>query len=46
MCVDSDIVRQMLLKDSTMSINSVPCFLLIFIDNYIEKYEGVDGKNG
>ena len=29
-CVDSDIVRQMLLKDSTMSINSVPCFVNIY----------------
>ena len=43
-CVDSEIVREMLKEDKIMSISAVPCFLLIFVNNYIEKYEGEDGN--
>ena len=39
-CVDSQNVREALQKNKNIKIESVPCVLLCYPSNYIEKYEG------
>ena len=45
LCVDNEQVRKKIIKNTQISVLSVPCILLIYQDGGIEKYEGISVFN-
>lgn len=40
LCIDNSQIRERIQRSQNISVNQVPCILLIFADGVVEKYEG------